>query len=48
MDSIARRCKQNSRAAMRPQSGPFDAEGLARLRRAIRLVQERRNEADQG
>ncbi|CAN0162890.1 unnamed protein product [Ectocarpus sp. 12 AP-2014] len=46
MDSIARRCKQNSRAASRPQSRPFDAEGLARLRRTIRSVQECTNEED--
>ncbi|CAM9781665.1 unnamed protein product [Ectocarpus sp. 12 AP-2014] len=48
MDSIARRCKQNSRAASRPQSRPFDAEGLARLRHTIRSVQQCTNEASQG
>ncbi|CAN0588289.1 unnamed protein product, partial [Ectocarpus sp. 12 AP-2014] len=48
MDSIAYRCKQTSRAASRPQSGPFDAEGLARLRRMIRSVQQCTNEAGQG
>ncbi|CBJ27896.1 hypothetical protein Esi_0086_0098 [Ectocarpus siliculosus] len=48
MDSIARRCKLNPRAASRPQSGPFGAEGLARLRRTIRSVQQCTNEAGQG